>query len=148
MENVHFIGSYCTKTQYWKDLCCHLAVPVLTTWRSCCHLGTMRVFNTLTNAPNWIRNAVGYHSNKQSVLMGNESNSMSKCLRQSYVTVNTTIILRILISIWFPQQRSHRQCSTSIHGARAKHLKSFISLLHHKPKKNLLLQEISIQQAT
>jgi hypothetical protein len=27
-------------TQYWKDLCYHIAVPVPTTWRSFCHLGT------------------------------------------------------------------------------------------------------------
>jgi hypothetical protein len=28
-------------TQYWKNLCYRLAVPVLTTWWSCCHLETI-----------------------------------------------------------------------------------------------------------
>jgi hypothetical protein len=80
-----------------------------------------------------------YHSNQQAPEMGNESNSMSRCLRESCVTVNTATILIVLISVWFPTQRSRRQYSTSSHGVHPEHLKNFRSRLHHKPKKKSVI---------
>jgi len=44
--------------QWLEDLCCRLAVQVLTTRWSCSYAGSMRVWNTNTNVPNWEQNVV------------------------------------------------------------------------------------------